>query len=461
MFGIFYNSEVQREELLEEAPNRNFVDLGAKVFYRKILIQTLLASNYTRPSEYTLESLLLYAEAEWLSSQDTVIEISLVIGIIVRLAMKMGMHKEWKAHPDIPPLQREMRRRVWAAIHCSDIMHSFQLSLPPLISQQGEVDCLPPNNIRDEDFGRGSTVSPLPRPKTELTEASYFIVKYRMLLLLDQIIKLTEFQEELSRDDIRKYEDLLLESRNTMPPQLQISFASKSGGVPVHLKRTRINLDRIYQVSQCLLHRKFLAKAHQDPKLMHYRRSCIDAAMNLLSYQADLYVTYNDRSYPNNVKWRHMFSLISTDFFTAGMTIAMDLYHGLRAEPKAPKASDVKIWGFDRRPEMITALDKTIGFWRIAKSESIEAAKAWGLFSLIVNKAKTVLGTDTALVDEAVAYVPTAHQELQNDVESSSGVAEGSLEESEPGFNFDWVCRSSPFLYPANFIRTYGTSGML
>ena len=420
-----------------QEPSTTFGNSEARILYRKLLIQSLLASNYTTPSEGTLEAILLYAEAEWLTSQDAVMEISLVLGMLIRLAMKMGLHKEWRAHPDMLPWQREMRRRTWTAIHCTDIMYSFQLSLPTNIRQE-DVDLAGPNNLRDEDFGPHSTTLPPSRPRTELTQASYFITKYRQLLLLDQIVRLTESPKEPSKDEIRKYEDLLLESRKMTPPQLQINFAEKSSRVPIYLKKNRINIDRLYQVSQCVLHRRFLAQAHQDPKLMHYRRSCIDAAMNLLAHQADLYVTYSDVAYSLSVRRRHMFSLTSTDFFTAGMTIAMDLHHGLRAEPRAPKASDIKIWGFDRRPEMIAALDKSIDFWRIAKSDSIEAAKAWGLFSLIVNKAKTVLESEKVPLDKTFAQIPVVDQRLPGE-EGVSDTSGEAFTASSLGLDFDWV----------------------
>ena len=52
--------------------------------------------------------------AEWLSSQDVGIEISLVLGIAIRLAMRIGIHRDSSVHPDSLPFQGEMRRRIWA-----------------------------------------------------------------------------------------------------------------------------------------------------------------------------------------------------------------------------------------------------------------------------------------------------------------------------------------------------------
>ena len=81
------------------------------------------------------------------------------------------------------------------------------------------------------------------------------------------------------------------------------------------------------------------------------------------------------------------------------MVIAVDLHFGLEAEPCTPKASDVRLWGFDRRVEMMQALERSIRFWRVAKSDSIEAAKAWGLFSYSLNNTKRALSNSNSLAD--------------------------------------------------------------
>ena len=73
------------------------------------------------------------------------------------------------------------------------------------------------------------------------------------------------------------------------------------------------------------------------------------------------------------------------------MAIAIDLYHGIKAEPTTPKGSDIKIWGFDRRPEMMDALQQSTKYWEAAKADSIEAAKAWGVFGYVLEKCRNVL----------------------------------------------------------------------
>jgi hypothetical protein len=390
-YAILFTSEIIKEDQCEEH-NLPPVCSEARLLYRKLTIKALVASDYTKPRTYTLEALLLYISGDWQTSQDTAIDLGLILGMTVRLAMRMGLHKAWKAHPDLTPFRREMRRRLWVAIHGMDIMYSLQLSLPTTVRQE-DCDCSLPRNLHDSDFSKDSVELPSSRPDTEISITSYLRAKYCLLLALDTTVKLTESTKELSREEVRKVEDSLLEVRRSLPPQFSIQFGKNSAdGLPLHLRKLRINLNRLYHANQCMLYHKFLSHAHEDPKLMHYRRSCIDAAMELLNHQAELYLAWSNKSYYRTIKGRHIIAVTSVDFYIAGMAVAMDLHHGLRVEPQAPKASDIRIWGFDRRPDMIAALERSNGFWKVAKGDSIEAAKAWGLFNFVVNKTKTALG---------------------------------------------------------------------
>ena len=333
----------------------------------------------------------MYADANWIMSQDSPIENVLLLGIIIRLGMAMGIHREWPGHPEISEFRAEMRRRIWTAICTMDIAISFQFSLPPII-QAGEYNTALPRNLHDEDISEDMTKLPPARPQTECTKVSYIIIKSRILKTFSNILKANEQYDELPRNEVHRFEDNLNAIRNSMPPQLQMGFAGKV--VTQGVKKQRLQLDRLIQLATCMLYRKFLNRAHKDEKVMHFRRSCIEAALSLISYQGEIYTALGATHYhPEGVRRRHVFGLTSHDFYVAGMAVAIDLHHGLIAEPHAPKGSDIKIWGFDRRLEMIAALEESAAFWQIAKSESVEAAKAWGLFSFCANRARRMLSS--------------------------------------------------------------------
>jgi hypothetical protein len=146
LFAILHLPEVS----YAEEPNTELTEVTGK--YKLRTIQCLISADYTNPVGYTIETLMLYMEAEWAASQDPGVEASMVLGLAIRLAMRMGMHRDSKAFPHLTPFRREMRRRLWAVIHSVDIFYSFQLSLPPVI-RQSDCDCGLPMNIRIEEFG--------------------------------------------------------------------------------------------------------------------------------------------------------------------------------------------------------------------------------------------------------------------------------------------------------------------
>jgi hypothetical protein len=90
------------------------------------------------------------------------------------------------------------------------------------------------------------------------------------------------------------------------------------------------------------------------------------------------------------------------------MAVALDLHYGFKYEPLTGISSDIHPWGYDRRGEMIAALETSNQFWRICKNESVEASKAYSMFSFVLMKAKKAmwiieahLGNDPGVPNES------------------------------------------------------------
>jgi Fungal specific transcription factor domain len=109
-------------------------------------VQCLVNSDYTKSSTYTIETMLLYVHSEYQSRWDAEVGIWVIGGIIVRLALRMGYHRDPSNYPNLTPFQGEMRRRIWAFIRQLDTMFSFQLALPSMI-RNTDADTALPRNI--------------------------------------------------------------------------------------------------------------------------------------------------------------------------------------------------------------------------------------------------------------------------------------------------------------------------
>lgn len=398
--------------------------------FKALTVQCLIASDYTNPTAYTVETLMLYLHLDSMTLSGRSIETPLILGITIRLAMRMGIHRNSNAHPGLTPFEDEMRRRLWGTILMFDTLHSFQLSLPPSIGQI-DWDCSIPRNIHNNEFGPDSTELPPPRPLSEHTEVTYIILKTRLLLVLKEIMNLITYKEQLSVEDIHKCETALSEAHATVPPFLRVSLAEESVSVSATIQSHRIAFDRVYQLSRCMLYRKFLLRARTDLSIKQYRLFCVDAALKLLHHQTALFANFKPMFSPAAMKY-YQLNHPTLDFFVAGMVIALDLYYGLKdvctvASIPSPQPSE----DFPTNVEMTAALQTSNQFWEMLKDDSVEAAKAYGIFSFILQKVgRSLLPAEIGLGGNAAgqgAFEP--EMMFSNDAFGSPGT----------GLEFDWV----------------------
>jgi transcriptional regulatory protein GAL4 len=71
------------------------------------------------------------------------------LGLAVRMALSLGLHKEFP-NWEITPLQREMRRRVWWGLFIFDSGASITFGRPVLLPESGIMDASTVLNIHEE-----------------------------------------------------------------------------------------------------------------------------------------------------------------------------------------------------------------------------------------------------------------------------------------------------------------------
>jgi hypothetical protein len=90
--------------------------------YRRLTAQCLILADITQPINYMLETLLLYVIAEFGRSQDAETGVLLGVSVIVRLAMRMGYHRDSKDFPAITPFHGEVSATGKSQGHnCADL----------------------------------------------------------------------------------------------------------------------------------------------------------------------------------------------------------------------------------------------------------------------------------------------------------------------------------------------------
>ena len=102
--------------------------------YHSFSASAAVLADFTKPKKYTVECLMLYAAG--MRANDGFVNVWLMVGLIVRVALRMGYHRDSSKYPAITTFEGEMRRRVWAIILMIDVLGSFQLGLPPMVCIQ-------------------------------------------------------------------------------------------------------------------------------------------------------------------------------------------------------------------------------------------------------------------------------------------------------------------------------------
>ena len=122
----------EADEIQKSSQSRQNHQVRVQV-YREKIVQCLVLGKYIKSVPYTIETLLLYFTIEHFQSEDTQIGTWILLGIIVRIAMRMGYHRDASHSPRISPFHGEMRRRAWVMIVQLDLMTSSQIGLPRMI----------------------------------------------------------------------------------------------------------------------------------------------------------------------------------------------------------------------------------------------------------------------------------------------------------------------------------------
>lgn len=346
--------------------------------YREKLVQCLVLGRYMKCVPYTMETLLLYMHIETFRCSDSETEVWLLLGTVVRVALRMGYHRDPSHSPRITPFQAEMRRRIWAMLTILDVALSGQFGLPRII-RQPDTDTKEPSNLRDEDIDEDMTELPPARPETEPTTAQFVMVKAKLMTILGKIADLTSSSEASSYTEVMNLDKGLNDTFTRMPAGLRMRTMTQSIMDSSLLIGQRLMLILVYFKCQMNLHRKYLLPARTDITYAYSRSTCIEAAIQTLQYQQLI----DQESQPGGRllfdRWR-MSSLIKAEFFLATSILCLDLDRTLMDKNVLHQSADSK--------RIIETLRASYIIWRRSSDSSKEAKKAAEVLRVVLGKAQ-------------------------------------------------------------------------
>ncbi|RYP30567.1 hypothetical protein DL766_004839 [Monosporascus sp. MC13-8B] len=243
------------------------------------------------------------------------------LGLIVRMAMTMGLHRDPSEFGQkISPFWAEIRRRMWYTILEFDIQMSTQCNLPCSI-RHGDFTCRPPRNINDEDLWPDMIELPESKPIEQDTDcriqvfaASTMPGRFKVADILNRIDSLRDYREVL--DLGKELERCFDEVRYILP---HTNPADASGKHRQWM--TRVIMDMHCRRPLLALYRPFALGTQDAPQqiMTGYLRS----SMILLSYLDEM-----DPTSPGYAHAWHLSHLVlKQDLLQAAFSVCYYIQH--------------------------------------------------------------------------------------------------------------------------------------
>lgn len=339
--------------------------------------RALVAGQYHKGKPYSIEATMMFAVLK-LCRQDKDMDAWVLMGVVTRLATKMGYHRDPRLLKGITPFEGEMRRRTFFAVEAMDLLLSFQAGMPPILNEK-YIDADAPRNLFDSDFDEDCEELPPGRPMTEPTPMLYCYYKRQQIKFLRSVachalaFVPPPYEETMMHDEeLHKMHEALPACVRIQP--LSLSFIESTQTITI-----RLNIELLYLRSVCVLHRRYLSYEKSDPRYNYSRKACVDSALQALKYEAELYYACQPGGRFYREKWVAS-SLILYDFLLAAMLICLDLYE---SRHKVATASREEL---EMQAKKYDALRQSHVIWTSRKGEFRDAAHASNVLEVMLSK---------------------------------------------------------------------------
>lgn len=344
--------------------------------FRKRAAQCLVQANYLTPGRYKCEALFIYAICEFYRSQDAQVGVSYLLTMTIRLAMRMGYHRDAKHYPSLSAFDGEMRRRLWALLSQLDILISFQVGIPRTI-QPWQFDTELPSNLHDTEFDQNTLQLPQGRSdEGEVTSCTYARAKSRIMTVFGQAVDLAYSREAVAYDEILAIDRRLEEAHNLLPPAFRVQPLAQCIALPTSLINRRYSLELLYQKTRVVLHRRYMAEP--GSKYAYSRSICLTAARETLRHHSDIW----NESLPGGQLYAERFfvnSFQNTDFVLSSMILCLEL------SQDNERGSAARL-GAQERTDLISLLETTHRIFKEARRRSVDTQRAFAALTIMLSQ---------------------------------------------------------------------------
>ena len=399
-----------------EARRLQGLDLDAENLvrvYREKIVQCLVLGGYTNGPAYTVETLLLYLFVEYLGKKWSGNNNWVLMGIIVRIALRMGYHRDGSHFlSTLSPFQAEMRRRTWTIIVQWDMLFALQFGLPRTV-QQAHSDTAEPRNLTDDDLHPEMLELPPARPESTKTSPQYHVSKNRFLSILALVFDLSISPRPAPLIEVLSLDALLKNAYKTIflawQPVPTMANASPTANVRWSL------LAPLSYRAEIILHRKYLTLGRSKPQYAYSRRTCVEASLLLLQHQWMLHLETQAGGRLCRHGWKFL-GVLQQDFLLATAVMCLELAQSIDRATSAsdttqnrpssdspspsPPSSNEKENFNETRDRVFHALSGSYIVWTQSSESSPEAQTMADALKALLGKAQqagvgSALGNDT------------------------------------------------------------------
>lgn len=395
----------------------NFSIREAKMdHYREKIVQCLILANYTKCPPHTVETFLQYFITEYFRSSDTQFGTWMLIGILVRIAFRMGYHREPSRFPNISLFQAEMRRRTWSMITQLDLMSSSQMGLPRAI-QASMQDVREPRHLKDEDLHEDMTELPPARPLTETTGVLLMLVRNRVHGVFSRIVDLNSSNKHPPYEQVMELDAFLRKVYDDLPPTLKAIRPKELTTGEINETMRRLYMGLNFFKAEITLHRPYHLLGRVDSRYQYSRSVCINAALEILELQKILDVDtrpgrrlWAGRYRLWSSSWR-LSAIVNHDFLLATTILSLELDKDTTS-PMPPSEDFVSnrfqlSRGQPTRADIIESLQGAYTIWIKNTESSREAKKVAAAVKLVLSRAGALdVDTDTPAAETST---PVSH----------------------------------------------------
>lgn len=401
--------------------------------------QCLILGNYTSGGEYVMETLVLHMQSFFLTGKDATQDIWFVEGVTIRLALRLGYHREpsnQRNLSSLSPYECEMRRRVWMTIYQLDAIISFQVGLPSMIPVDS-CDTRPPLNLELSYLDPEAQELPPPRPMTDHTSATYTIAKQPIIDMFKKIVAHTQALTPRPYEETLQLDTMLRTAYDELPEVLKSKPISRSLVDGNSLVIRRMTLEFLFLKTMVILHREHLAH-HGNASTSTSHQACLRASLIMLERLAELHQSMRPGGLLYNDRWL-LTTLNMSDMIFGSVVLCLDLTIRVSSPPCAchvglspqPQESVVTLeMGLD-------AIEKAQKVWEAIGETSGEARLAAGALEATIQRVKEYQKNESTPYEafQRVSFDNTGLGPIMDDGESFGLV----------GDTLHWVC--SPLQY--------------